>query len=1094
MQFKVDSFLFIKLTFMMTSPDDRYDHYVLNRLLSSKNFRKNYFLTKKKLKSLQTKLCQKWFLEKCLSIHVIPSTFLTHNKSCKNLSEKSKRQWKKETNRHARELIQLAINELEVNIDSVKRELEDLKSTIFSQNDFANKYGIYGLILEYERKVFRIAIEKKKKKLKNLAKKTFNQNQNFPPNTTSSLPPQAHQRNSPLPSHSPPNTPPPPPKQHPKNRPPPLPPPLPPPPYTLSQETNPPSPSPSISHTPPQQPRVLPSDPPPLLSPPLSPPNSSSGPLPKRKRKKNRPGINRRKFLKKLRNRQKKAKVNPVFNFSSCPLDSADNKLLNKGLNFAITTPAPTISEIRSDSKTFARRMEWKEYFFSEEIQPVINKSPQIFKSDKTNLPPGNPPKNLRAFLNTIETNLCDKSKWQRKLLNPNIKNISKEESKALEKLIKLQKDCLITIKPADKGSGICILDYNDYVKSCENHLKSTLLQPNDNPPLPYYTTATNHDINEAKKEILSTLQEAKQLGWITNQEFKAMDPSNAGIGKFYQIFKVHKEYEEGSIPPARPIVNGIGSITENISKFVDHHTRPLVQELPTFLEDTRHFLNMIEDVNEYGLPNDAILVTIDIKALYTNIRKEDALKSLHKLLEQRLDKTVPSIFLKKLTELILSHNFFEFKSKNYRQKIGTAMGTPAAPNIANITVGDLIDPKFVEIAERLYNGPEDPILRLRRFLDDFFMIWLGDIESLENFLEEINSIHPTIKFTSSYTCPFVCNTPPEVKHDCFCHTSRSISFLDTLVTIKNEKIITDLYRKPTDRCQYLLPSSSHPPHVIKNIPYSLCHRIVRICSEKPTLTKRLDELKDFLLSRNYDKKLIDSSIAKALNLERSEALKKVERKETIRPVFVTTYHPALPPVAKVLKDAWKVMILQDNHLKTVFPEPPLVAYKQPKNSSLRQLLVKSKLPERKQRILPGLKKCRKERCPTCPFIMESKEVYSTNNRNISTTLFSRVTCETDNLVYCITCNKQSCKFVQYIGETKRRLKDRFQEHLNCVKKLDKSTPTGNHFSSPGHSEHNMILQVLEKCKNRTSQFRKTRETALINLFDTRRHGLNLRG
>ena len=60
------------------------------------------------------------------------------------------------------------------------------------------------------------------------------------------------------------------------------------------------------------------------------------------------------------------------------------------------------------------------------------------------------------------------------------------------------------------------------------------------------------------------------------------------------------------------------------------------------------------------------------------------------------------------------------------------------------------------------------------------------------------------------------------------------------------------MYRKPTDRNQYLLPTSCHPNSVTKNIPYSLALRIIRICSESNTRDKRLAELKVMLLDREY--------------------------------------------------------------------------------------------------------------------------------------------------------------------------------------------------------------------------------------------------
>jgi hypothetical protein len=46
--------------------------------------------------------------------------------------------------------------------------------------------------------------------------------------------------------------------------------------------------------------------------------------------------------------------------------------------------------------------------------------------------------------------------------------NIPKDETEALNLLIKLQKECQIVIKPCDKGAGIIICNYNDNVTSCE--------------------------------------------------------------------------------------------------------------------------------------------------------------------------------------------------------------------------------------------------------------------------------------------------------------------------------------------------------------------------------------------------------------------------------------------------------------------------------------------------------------------------------------------------------------------------------------------------------------------------------------------------
>ena len=101
---------------------------------------------------------------------------------------------------------------------------------------------------------------------------------------------------------------------------------------------------------------------------------------------------------------------------------------------------------------------------------------------------------------------------------------------------------------------------------------------------------------------------------------------------------------------------------------------------------------------------------------------------------------------------------------------------------------------------------------------------------------------------------------------------------MDTLVTIKKGVIVTDLYKKPTDRCQYLLPSSCHPAHVTNNIPYSMAYRVLRICSETVTRDKRMEELKELFISRQYNVKMTDLAIARAKLVPREQALLRVKK------------------------------------------------------------------------------------------------------------------------------------------------------------------------------------------------------------------------
>ena len=341
-----------------------------------------------------------------------------------------------------------------------------------------------------------------------------------------------------------------------------------------------------------------------------------------------------------------------------------------------------------------------------------------------------------------------------------------------------------------------------------------------------------------------------------------------------------------------------------------------------------------------------------------------------------------------------------------------------------------------------------------KRFLDDIFLIWTGSLDKLHQFLDDLNQMHPTIKFTMNHT-------KRETENACECHPCPSIPFLDTSASVENNQIVTDLFRKPTDRCQYLLTSSCHPAHVTQNIPFSLAYRIVRICSEPESRDKRLSELKDLLLSRNYKSNLVDSALEKARKIHREEAIKKVTKnlKKPTRPVLAITYDPRLPCIPQILKRHWRTMVKADPHLAETFPLPPLTAYRRPEN--IRNKLIRSKIPEqqtRQKRIVKGMKNCGKN-CAICPYVDQSKSIKASSS-DYTHDIESAVTCQSCNIIYCITC--LHCN-AQYIGESEKSLAVRFGQHKGYVRNRKFDQATGAHFNQRGHTISDMQVLVIEK-------------------------------
>ena len=120
----------------------------------------------------------------------------------------------------------------------------------------------------------------------------------------------------------------------------------------------------------------------------------------------------------------------------------------------------------------------------------------------------------------------------------------------------------------------------------------------------------------------------------------------------------------------------------------------------------------------------------------------------------------------------------------------------------------------------------------------------------------------------------------------------------------------------------------------------------------------------------------------------------------------------------------------------------------------------------------PGTFRCTRSRCKTCPFI-HNVEKMSEPKRSIKIT--DHFTCTSANVISCINCTYRKNL---YIGETGRRLGDRFRKYLRDVERNDKdaSKPVARHFILPNHSKQHMAACGLSL---RRSESRKTQEKNL---------------
>jgi hypothetical protein len=190
---------------------------------------------------------------------------------------------------------------------------------------------------------------------------------------------------------------------------------------------------------------------------------------------------------------------------------------------------------------------------------------------------------------------------------------------------------------------------------------------------------------------------------------------------------------------------------------------------------------------------------------------------------------------------------------------------------------------------------------------------------------------------------------------------------------------------------------------------------------------------------------------------------------ETYKIPFVTTFHPHVSRIYKILKNNWPILSSTSN----IFNDSPLLSFR--RNPNLRNLLVRSKFSNSEE--IPGTFQCHRARCLTCEHTSSTTSVHGPKgHHNIKNTF----TCISSNIVYalqCLQCGKL------YIGETKRRLGDRFTEHRRDIIKNRSTSPVAQHFNLRSHSLDDISVLGLMQCSSDAQ--RKRQEMRLIHQLGT---------
>ncbi|XP_063616062.1 uncharacterized protein LOC134789361 [Penaeus indicus] len=343
------------------------------------------------------------------------------------------------------------------------------------------------------------------------------------------------------------------------------------------------------------------------------------------------------------------------------------------------------------------------------------------------------------------------------KILNGCHSNMTKREREALKDLA--QNPDLV-IKKADKDGALVVLKKESYITMGEAHLSDTETYiPLENPEEALQAVKRESKILVNRFYTLDTSGKngGNRRSFLAGQRDALLEHEPI-IPHWYILPKTHKKKDpETGLWPGRPVLSGCNA--------------------PTRPEEASWIVANFYEKN------------------FAYVKER--LKAEHNMIAP------PPYLIKEGIDHVLQGTLLRFNNHFYNQGKGTAIGASVSVAIAEIFVHASIEGKRQKLEKQ-------PAV-FYRYIDDIFGIFTGTEAELLEYHQELNKIHPDLKFTVEYS-------------------KKELPFLDTMVYMDAEgKVQTSVYHKPSNTHQYLHFQSCHPPSLKRSLPYSQALRIKRI-------------------------------------------------------------------------------------------------------------------------------------------------------------------------------------------------------------------------------------------------------------------------
>ncbi|KAL9953630.1 hypothetical protein ACROYT_G041077 [Oculina patagonica] len=335
-----------------------------------------------------------------------------------------------------------------------------------------------------------------------------------------------------------------------------------------------------------------------------------------------------------------------------------------------------------------------------------------------------------------------------------------------------------------------------------------------------------------------------------------------------------------------------------------------------------------------------------------------------------------------------------------------------------------------------------------KRYIDDIVGAAACSKSELDDFATFVNNFHPSLQFTWAIS-------------------DKQLPFLDLFLKPTPQGLATTIHYKETDSHSFYASNE-----------YAVT---------KMTITPKAKKCHLSFCTLEYPPAVVERALQRVNSIFRETALRPSNDGQSNEQVIalVLTYNPINRHIKNILSKNFALLKSDPETNELLDNSRVLGAYR--RDTNLRDSLVRSSLQSGANTgdEPHGTFPCHRPRCRTCAHTNPASQI---NTPGGPLTIRQRFSCTTSNIVYIITC--RACT-MSYIGETGRRLGDRFCEHLRSVERIA-DLPVAKHFSSPGHTTDDMMVSVVRSGLTNIRERRSAEGRLIFKCRTLQPRGINI--